>query len=156
MSNEFISGKLSPELCCISINQLQSFSLDSTTDVLVFLHIVEIVSFLHMTTSPEQTCTQVSALINENGEVPDWTGLNYSALETLPLVPAPLLLSSIISCWFGDSDSMYKHESVHGLSQPLPRADKNWEWTVGGTARGNVAGLDRLKLRSSSLLTYIF
>lgn len=69
MSNEFISGKLSPELCCISINQLQLFSLDRRTDVLVFLHIVEIVSFLH--TSSEQMRTQVSALINENGEVPD-------------------------------------------------------------------------------------
>lgn len=152
MSNEFISGKLSPELCCISINQLQLFSLDRRTDVLVFLHIVEIVFFLH--TSSEQMQTQVSALINENGEVPDWTGLNYSALETLP-VPTPLLLSSIISCWFGDSDSMYKHESVHGLSQPLPHTDKNREWTVGGTARGNVAGLERLKLCSSSLLMYI-
>lgn len=141
MSNEFISGKLSTELCCISINQLQLFSLDRTSDVLVFLHIVETVSFLHMTSS-EQTRTSVSALINENREVPDWTSLNYSALETLP-VPAPLLLSSIISCWFGDSDSVYKHESVHGLSQPLPHTDKNREWTVGGTARGNVAGLEK-------------
>lgn len=70
MSNEFISGKLSTELCCISINQLQLFSLDRTSDVLVFLHIVETVSFLHMTSS-EQTRTPVSALINENGEVPD-------------------------------------------------------------------------------------
>lgn len=71
MTNEFISGKLSPELCRISINQLPLFSLDRTTDVLVFLHIVESFFFLHMTTSPEQTRTRVSALINENGEVPD-------------------------------------------------------------------------------------
>lgn len=147
-----MSNELAPQFWCISINQLVIQPWQDDTYPCFSAYCGN--CFLHMTNSSKQPCTQVYALMNENREVPDWTGLNYSSLETLP-VPAPLLLSSIISCWFGDSDSVYKHESVRGLSQPLPHTDKNREWTVGGTARGNAAALERLKLCSSSLLMYI-
>lgn len=82
------------------------------------MHIVKIVSVLH-TTSPTRTSSCTDKI-----EQAQRIGLNFGTLAKALLVSDALLLSSITSCWFGDNDSMYKHESVHGLSQPLPHTDK--------------------------------
>lgn len=77
------------------------------------------------------------------------------------LVHIKIKIDPVLHCWFYSTVSFsefrslpsfplasvtmiqYEHESLLGLSQPFPHIDKNGEWIVGGTARGNGSGLER-------------